>query len=51
MLLTAGFRKSYETPEIELFEVKCSLEVTEGHLGEGGTVAKSGSTISPESWN
>lgn len=51
MLLTAGFRKSYETPEIELFEVKCSLEVTEGHLGEGGAVAKSGSNISPESWN
>lgn len=43
MLLTARFRKSYEIPEIELFEVKCSLEVIEGHLGEGGAVTKSGS--------
>lgn len=47
MLLTAGFRKSYETLEMELFEVKCSLEVTEGHLGEVGAGAKSGSNISP----
>ena len=41
MLLTAGFIRSYAIPEIELFKVKCSLEVTKGHPGVGGAAAES----------